>query len=934
MLGTVDVFTGAPHRADEHGDVVEFDGPSAALLTVLALHRGERVSKQYLHEAVWHGAVAVNAVETTVARVRHRLGLRARDNTFLVTDRSGYRLAARSDIQGFEEEARLGDQALRTGMNAEALAFYDAALALWRGAPGAGLLDDALDVRPALEELHSWHWAVQVHRLKALTKLERWDSVLRTADRLLAREPHTERLLLARLHAVEHLKGASSAYDALTAAVRAMRDDLGAEPSQDLRAYRTRLLATMTPSNDSIPHEAASASEPALETRVEPSGAAPGTRLDTAVDHNLPAPTYFTFVPRPHTKRIQEALTAGLPIISLVGIGGNGKSTLAREFAFAIATAADPFKLIVWVSDKEVPGSTTLPLVLDEIALTAGLRELTATTHAGKIQQVNRMLRQNPALIVIDNFETIVDQELIDWLPTVPYPSRVLITSIVRPRAVEQYCLEIEVGGLGEKERHSFLAQLLIRHNLRDLRADSDAISEIWAASYGNPKLVEWALGQYRSRGRSLRSIADEITRTRTRATTERLGGDFVLEELFRSSWKEMTDDEAQVLLAASLFPHGCATETVHEVAGIDVRFADTIESLTNLCFLSRQARDDDQSPWYAAEPLVRMRLAGHFAVDVTDVEDRFFRYWTNFTASIGFCPHDVTRLLKLDIPGTRENLEYAIWLAAESGRHHDVIRIAREARYYYYVRGFWSEERNIHLLRAEAAKSISDHTEEFDARVYFINIASKQENLTAVEKQNPRLTELIRRYGSELDSRSVGEYRHAYALYLLAKGDYTEAEDLWRENLLDVEALGPANHNANLRWLAICIARGSSARSSEALEIFASARAQADQFGYKRARFLIDLEQAQITLSQQPSRSVIGHLLRMLTGPDALEQLTLLGDRRYEADHQWLLAGCHEHLGDYGLAIERREKAAELYDSLGLIERAAIARRRGDLNA
>jgi hypothetical protein len=588
--------------------------------------------------------------------------------------------------------------------------------------------------------------------------------------------------------------------------------------------------------------------------------------------------------------------------------------------------------MIVWISDKVVPGSTTLDLVLDEIALTAGLRELSAASRDGKVQQVRRMLRGTPTLLVVDNFETITDESLVVWLPTVPLPSRVLLTSIIRPRIIEDFSLEIEVGGLEEAQRLPFLRQLLKRHSMPDMAADSMAMSEIWHSTHGNPKLLEWALGQYRRRGRGLPDIVAEIGQTRTRAAAEHRGSDYVLGELFRSSWSRINRAEAQVLLAASLFPHGCDVETLRRVAAVGDRFENAIHSLTDLCFLSRQAREFGQTPWYVAEPLVRTRLGdGQFGVDVTAVEDRYFSYWKELTSAIGFCPDDIAKLEVLDVPGMRENLEYAVNLAIETRRHRDVIQIARDARYYYYVRGLWSEERSIHLLRAEAAREIGDPSEEFDARVYFMNIAAKQENLAAVEDQLSRIEEIEGSHRADLSERSVAEYRHARALYLFAKGKRIEAEALWRDNLADEVALGPANYNANLRWLAICISRSAPERAAEARELFALAGNQADRYGYTRARFLIDLELAALALLQRPSRQVIGQILRTLTSEETRARLALLGDRRYEADHHFLVAGCHAQLDDIRSADQYRQKAAELYESLGLVERASQARQEGN---
>ena len=59
--------------------------------------------------------------------------------------------------------------------------------------------------------------------------------------------------------------------------------------------------------------------------------------------------------------------------VLIVGLGGNGKTSLAREVADAClkgASDAPQFDAAVWVSDKDRSGTTNLSMVLDEIART------------------------------------------------------------------------------------------------------------------------------------------------------------------------------------------------------------------------------------------------------------------------------------------------------------------------------------------------------------------------------------------------------------------------------------------------------------------------------------------------------------------------------------------------------------------------------------
>src|SRR5262245_12381317 len=102
--------------------------------------------------------------------------------------------------------------------------------------------------------------------------------------------------------------------------------------------------------------------------------AAPTRPRPPRVYHNLPAPTYSQFVMREQAfAEVCEGLGKQSAIVLIVGLGGNGKTSLAREAAArCLADDSDMprFDAVVWVSDKDRPGTTNLSIVLDEIART------------------------------------------------------------------------------------------------------------------------------------------------------------------------------------------------------------------------------------------------------------------------------------------------------------------------------------------------------------------------------------------------------------------------------------------------------------------------------------------------------------------------------------------------------------------------------------
>src|SRR3954452_19928251 len=89
--------------------------------------------------------------------------------------------------------------------------------------------------------------------------------------------------------------------------------------------------------------------------------------------HNLPAPTYTQFVPRRAYADVVDGLGQRTAVVLITGLGGMGKTSLAREVAgdcLRGASGLPAFTMVVWVSDQDHPGTTTLDSLLTTIAQT------------------------------------------------------------------------------------------------------------------------------------------------------------------------------------------------------------------------------------------------------------------------------------------------------------------------------------------------------------------------------------------------------------------------------------------------------------------------------------------------------------------------------------------------------------------------------------
>lgn len=240
LTGTID---GAP--------VVLGGAKQQMVLALLVLNVGQVVPVDRLVDWVWpddddEGGRRAGTLQVYVSNLRRLFAaaVDARGRALIVTQRPGYLLdadPAEVDVLQFRRWCDEGREAVRRGRPAIAAERYHEALALWRGEPLAGLpiagsrsgpvvrLDaERLAARNALAEAEL---ALGLHR-ELVSELVGW----------VEEHPHDEQL---RGHLMLALYRSGRQADALAsfAECRArLVDDLGIDPSRDLRDLEDRIL--------------------------------------------------------------------------------------------------------------------------------------------------------------------------------------------------------------------------------------------------------------------------------------------------------------------------------------------------------------------------------------------------------------------------------------------------------------------------------------------------------------------------------------------------------------------------------------------------------------------------------------------------------------------------------------------------------------------
>jgi predicted ATPase/DNA-binding SARP family transcriptional activator len=414
LLGPVDVV------ADD-GSVVAVPGQKLQLLlAALASERGRVVSAERLVDILYGDdppRQPTNSLQVLVSRLRRSLSTVSDGAPPVRTTDAGYALAdgeqVRSDVEAFERlvtDARtwLADEPGRaaSGLND--------ALGLVRGEPLAGLPSDGW-ARAERARLAEARLAALEDRIDADLASGRHALVVAELEQLTAEHPLRERLRGQLVLALYRCGRQADALRAFREARDHLVEELGIEPSAELRRLESAVLA-QDPALDLPAAPSPRGGGAALGTPATP---APPPAVPRSPDHTAPSPADGTRgargnVPRPLTPLLGRTgeladlleLIDSHRLVTVVGPGGAGKTRLSIEAALALAPGApDGVWLVDLASVRDgtgVLGALVRTLRLDEGALAGAPVPRT-------VDELAAVLSDRRIVLVVDNCEQVVD---------------------------------------------------------------------------------------------------------------------------------------------------------------------------------------------------------------------------------------------------------------------------------------------------------------------------------------------------------------------------------------------------------------------------------------------------------------------------------------------------------------------------------------------
>ena len=364
---------------------------------------------------------------------------------------------------------------------------------------------------------------------------------------------------------------------------------------------------------------------------------------------------------------------AACRLLTLVGPGGIGKTRLAIQVA---ANCDDQF-------DDGVYFVPLQPLHSPELIVSA-IAEIIGFPFSARVdpqQQLLQYLREKALLLVLDNFEHLLDgaDQLTELLEAAP-DIKLLVTSREVLNLQEEWSYPVrglrypESDDAGQPD--TFSAVQLFVERARQVRADLSladeqaAVIRVCRLVEGMPLALE--LAAVWARVLPVKEIAVEIQRsldflsTSLRNVPQRHQSMYAV---FEQTWWRLTDEERRVFRALSVFSGGLRREAAEAVAGVSMRV------LSDLVDKSLLMREPDRR--YQMHELLRQYAEAQLETmpeEAIRIHDLHSAYYARFLHERN---NDLNggrqRDASLEIEGEIDNIRAAWSWAVEHSRVEDI---------------------------------------------------------------------------------------------------------------------------------------------------------------------------------------------------------------------------------------------------------------------
>jgi tetratricopeptide (TPR) repeat protein len=487
---------------------------------------------------------------------------------------------------------------------------------------------------------------------------------------------------------------------------------------------------------------------------------------------NIPRPPVVGFVARRDKEGrdivglLKEELAPDKnQLVALWGPGGAGKTTIAAE---VVRATEDDFKgRVVWASPLRRADFNSATL-LDEIATQLGREDLRRLAPEPKAAQVAALVSQAPTLVILDNFETVPEDEQTRCLDFLAQSAACPVLITTRGFIDRDDVTNIELAAMEMDEAREFLRRLIERtpksQNFANLDHD-DLIQKCEA----NPLLLQWVVRQI---------VLSKTPKTALDYLSQGEGD--AAERIFTRSFNlpQLGDDGRAALLALSLFTPSASREALAEVAGFgdDLRRLDkAVESLSSLWLVETTEGNERLFLRGLTRELAKSRLSKN--ASAKEFRQRYIAcFLRHAEAHLQPTPEGLNALEQ-----EKDNFFGAMDASFATEDWASVIGIHGALSDFLLLHGYWDEAIQSGKQAAAAAIEAKD---DLNVDRFTVNMAVMRRFRGEYEEASRILREVLLRFRRLKDEKKAAICLHELGVIAASQGKVDEARWLYEESL------------------------------------------------------------------------------------------------------------------------------------------------------
>lgn len=276
----------------------------------------------------------------------------------------------------------------------------------------------------------------------------------------------------------------------------------------------------------------------------------------------------------------------GPRLLSIEGIGGIGKTTLAQALLTDVFKNGSRFENIVWISARQemltlrgeieqvAHSSQTLQEIVSDMAQKLGLTNLAGLETAEKLQGMQPLLGLHPHLIVVDNLETAQEVRMIvPALRKIAGQSRFLFTSR-RTLGAFPYVRVFSVPNLSMED------------SLRLIEAEVNRRGKVYSLAQEKAQFIYETVGglplALKLIAAQIFDLSEEYALKRLSQVSPGRSARALYTYVYKQSWKNLKESARHLLLSMLLVgPSGDSLEWIQSNSGLSLdEFEDAFAQL------------------------------------------------------------------------------------------------------------------------------------------------------------------------------------------------------------------------------------------------------------------------------------------------------------------------------------------------------------------